>query len=140
LDYEAYRRAYFVDPHPPQKYHFTGIGGISLYISDYEAAISFYSQVLGRPAYVEGEFTRGWPIGENWLSIFPAESGAPRNTDFTVIMNSPAEAEKLQQAFFAAGGEGAAPSDQLMYTPIRFCPVQDPFGTQILIVAPSESQ
>jgi hypothetical protein len=55
------------------------------------------------------------------------------------MMNSPAEAEKLHQAFLTAGGEGDAPSDELMYTSLRFCPVQDPFGTNILIVAPSLS-
>jgi hypothetical protein len=47
MNYEEYRRRYFVDPQPPQKYKFIGIGGISLYIADYEAAITHYSQVLG---------------------------------------------------------------------------------------------
>jgi type I restriction enzyme R subunit len=31
------------------------------------------------------------------------------------------EAERLQQALVDAAGEGAAPSDELMYEPIRFC-------------------
>ncbi|MCB8953671.1 MAG: hypothetical protein H6650_16825 [Ardenticatenales bacterium] len=46
--------------------------------------------------------------------------------------------EPLQTAFFAAGGAGIAPSDQLMYEPIRACPVTDPFGTNILIISPLE--
>ena len=39
-------------------------------------------------------------------------------------------------AFVAAGAEADPPSDQLMYEPMRFCPVRDPFGTIILIYAP----
>jgi hypothetical protein len=50
-------------------------------------------------------------------------------------MQTPAEAERLQAAFIKAGASGKAPSDQMMYEPIRFCPVQDPFGTSILIVS-----
>jgi hypothetical protein len=50
-------------------------------------------------------------------------------------MKTPQEAERLQSAFLEAGGNGASPSDQLMYDPVRYCPVQDPFGTAILIIA-----
>ena len=51
-------------------------------------------------------------------------------------MQSPAEADRLHAAFIAAGATGPAPSDQLMYEPVRFCPVIDPFGTEILVYAP----
>jgi hypothetical protein len=50
-------------------------------------------------------------------------------------MKTPAEAERLQAAFIKAGGSGEPPSDELMYEPIRFCAVQDPFGTSILVVS-----
>ena len=50
-------------------------------------------------------------------------------------METPAEAERLQRAFIEAGGEGPAPTDQLMYEPIRSCPVRDPFGTELLIIS-----
>lgn len=32
-------------------------------------------------------------------------------------------------------GEGTAPSDQLMCRPVRFCPVRDPFGTELLVIS-----
>lgn len=51
------------------------------------------------------------------------------------VMRSPEEAESLQAAFVAAGGRGDAPSDQLMYQRVRYCPVRDPFGTEILVIA-----
>jgi hypothetical protein len=48
-------------------------------------------------------------------------------------MDSPQEAERMQQAFITAGGEGPESQDALMYEPVRVCPVRDPFGTQIMI-------
>jgi hypothetical protein len=56
--------------------------------------------------------------------------------EVTLQVESPEEAERLQRAFIEAGGEGATPSDELMYVPVRFCPVRDPFGTEILIISP----
>jgi len=41
----------------------------------------------------------------------------------------------MQAAFIAAGAAGPHPSDQLMYVPVRVCPVTDPFGTELLIIA-----
>ena len=40
------------------------------------------------------------------------------------------------RAFIAAGGTGGEPSDELMYEPVRACPVRDPSGTHILIISP----
>ena len=48
-------------------------------------------------------------------------------------MKTSQEAERLQTAFIEAGGNVEPPSDQLMYEPVCFCPVVDPFGTSILI-------
>jgi catechol 2,3-dioxygenase-like lactoylglutathione lyase family enzyme len=135
MDFEEYKRRYYANPQPAPRFPFKGIAGIALYIADYAAAIRFYTDVLGPPAYVEGENTHGWRIGDAWLTVFPAKAGAPANVDFTVMMESPAAAEALHAAFLAAGATGAPPSDQLIYEPLRYCPVTDPFGTQILIVA-----
>jgi hypothetical protein len=137
MDFEEYRRAYFVDPPPEPRFRFDGVRGATLYFSDYEEAVAYYTEVLGAPEYVEGAGTRGWRVGDSWLTLLAGGDGAPRNTEIGIVVDSPAEAEALQAAFVAAGGTGAEPSDQLMYRPIRACPVTDPFGTEILIHAPS---
>jgi hypothetical protein len=135
MDYESYKKAYFTDPPPEPKFDFIGLHGVALYFSEYEAAVAYYSRVLGPPVYVEGEGTRGWRVGNIWLTLFPSKSGSPQNAEIHFLMSSPEEAERLQKAFIEAGGKGEAPSDQLMYEPIRYCSVQDPFGTNILIVS-----
>jgi hypothetical protein len=99
--------------------------------------VGFYSQVFGPPAYVEGAGTRGWRLGNTWLTLLQGE-GRPQEIEVTLVMDSPAEAEALQAAFIAAGGQGQPPSDQLMYAPIRYCPVTDPFGVPWLLVAALE--
>jgi hypothetical protein len=91
--------------------------------------------VLGSPAYVEGEATRGWRIGSGWLTLLQGKQGNPRNVEIGFEVETPEEAEALQRTFLAAGAKGPEPSDQLMYRPVRYCPVQDPFGVEILIVA-----
>ncbi len=136
MDYEAYRKAYFVEPVPDPRYAFKDSFSVSLFFEEFDSAVSYYTQVLGPPAYVEGEGTRGWPIGSGWLTLLMGRSGGPRNVEVAFTMESAAEAERLQAAFIEAGGEGAAPSDQLMYEPIRYCPVRDPFGTELLIIGP----
>jgi len=107
-----------------------------LYFEDFDAATAFYARVLGPPAYVEGTDTRGWPVGRGWLTLLRGKSGNPRNVEVTFEVETAAEAEALQQSFIAAGAAGRAPSDQLMYRPVRSCPVVDPFGLEIMIVAP----
>jgi hypothetical protein len=136
LNFESYQRDYFVDPSPERRFSFDAIRGAALFFADFEAAVAFYSIVLGPPGYVEGDGTRGWKIGSSSLTLLRGGSGAPSNTEIPFVMNSVAEAERLQAAFIAAGATGAEPSDQLMYEPVRFCPVTDPFGTQLLIYAP----
>jgi hypothetical protein len=136
MNYQEYRKTYFTDPMPKPRYRFSGAFGVTLYFEDYDPAVAYYRQVLGPPAYAEGEGTRGWPIGPGWLTLLRARSGNPRNVEVTLQVESPEEAERLQRAFIEAGGEGATPSDELMYVPVRFCPVRDPFGTEILIISP----
>jgi hypothetical protein len=134
--YEAYRKANFAQPPPEPRFHFRGSFGVTLFFAEFDAAVTYYTQVLGPPAYVEGRGTRGWPIGDGWLTLLKGTAGSPRNLEITLETETPEQAEALQRAFVEAGGTGAAPSDQLMYVPIRSCPVVDPFGTEILVIAP----
>ena len=138
MDYEAYRNAYYTDPAPEPRYHISGISGIALFYQDFESAVKYYQEVLGPAAYVEGKGTRGWRIGSDWLTLLQGKSGAPQNMEVVLTMETPEEAERLQHAFIEAGGEGPPPSDQLMYEPVRYCAVRDPFGTDILIISSLE--
>jgi len=133
MDYESYRRNYFVDPQPEPRFEYLGLHGVTLFFSDFEAAVEYYTRVLGAPAYVEGPGTRGWRFGNTWLTLLKWEKSSPRNVEINIVMKTSQEAERLQTAFIEAGGNGEPPSDQLMYEPVRFCPVVDPFGTNILI-------
>lgn len=135
MDYETYRRLYFIDPPPRPRFPFTGIRGVSLYIHEYDRALTFYEAVLGPPAYAEGSSTRGWPIGNGWLTLFPAEEVGPRNMDLSVEVATPADVRRLYQAFIDAGATGEPPSDQLMYEPVRYASITDPFGTTIIIIS-----
>jgi hypothetical protein len=136
MDYVSYQKNYFVDPPPVPRYNFNGTFGITLFYEDYQAAIDYYEKVLGPPAYVEGEGTRGWRIGQGWLTLLWGKSGNPQNVEITFVVSTPAEAEALQRAFIEAGSQGETPSDQLMYRPIRYCAVTDPFGVALLIISP----
>ena len=133
MNYAEYRQAYFVEPTPVARFAFTGIHGATLFFEAYADAVAFYTEVLGPPAYVEGDHTRGWQLGNTWLTLLKGTSGAPQNVEVPIVMPTVAEAERLQATFLAAGATGQAPSDQLMYAPVRSCPVTDPFGTDILI-------
>lgn len=136
MDYETYYQHFFTQPPPTQRYGYVGLHGATLFFSDYAAAVDYYRRVLGPPAYVEGTSTHGWQIGSTWLTLLEGETGNPRNVEITIVMQSPEEADRLQAALIEAGGKGEPASDQLMYAPVRFCPVIDPFGTQILIICP----
>ena len=136
MDYETYKQNFYADPAPEPRYHFTGIFGSTLFYEDYHAAVAFYEQVLGPPAYLEDQGTRGWRIGEGWLTLLWGKSGNPTNVEITFRVATPEEAEALHRAFIEAGGEGPAPSDELMYEPVRFCAVTDPFGVGLLIISP----
>lgn len=136
MDFNEYRQKFFVNPVPDQRFQFKNAFGVTVYFEDYQSAIAFYEEVLGPPIYVEGDGTRGWPIGNGWLTLLKGTQGNPENVEITLELESPAEAEALQAAFQKAGAKGQAPSDQLMYRPVRACPVVDPFGLQIMIIAP----
>ena len=135
MDYETNQKNYFADPAPEERYKFSGDFGVTLFYQDYVAAIAYYERVLGPPAYLEGDGTRGWRIGDGWLTLLWGKSGNPKNTEITFVVSTPEQAEALQQAFIEAGGTGPPPSDELMYEPIRYCAVTDPFGVALLIIS-----
>ena len=134
MDYESYRKKYFVDPAPEQRFNFAGLHGATLFYQDYQEALAFYQKVLGPPAYVEGEFTHGWQVGNTWLTIFPSKEGGPKNMELPFVMAAPEAVDKLYQAFIDAGVEGEAPIETLMYQPVRMAVLTDPFGVSISIV------
>lgn len=133
MDYETYRKNYFVEPAPEQRFDFKGLYGATLYFQDFERARKYYELVLGPPAYIEGRSTVGWRVGNTWLTLLRGKNGNPQNVEIAFVMQSPEDVGSLRQAFFDAGGSGEPPSDALMYEPIWACAVEDPFGTQILI-------
>jgi len=135
MDYAVYRKAFFVDPPLETQFGFSGLFGVALFFQPYDEAVAFYTRLLGPPAYVEGDNTRGWRIADSWLTLFPAREGNPSNAEITLLVDSPADVDRLRQAFVEAGGTGEEPFDDLMYEPLRLCPVADPFGTAFLIVA-----
>ena len=135
MDFDAYRNAFFVQPPPKQRFGFRSSFGATVYFEDYEEAIAFYERVLGPAAYVEGDGTRGWPVGDGWLTLLKGDRGNPQNVEITLELESAEEAEALQARFISSGATGQAPSDQMMYRPVRSCPVVDPFGLQIMIIA-----
>ena len=139
MDFEEYRKAFYSDQPPEPRYQISGISGVALFIEDFDAAVEYYQQVLGPAAYVEGKSTRGWRVGSDWLTLLQGKAGAPQNMEVILSMETPEQAERLQHAFIEAGGEGPPPSDQLMYEPVRYCPVCDPFGTDLLIISPLEA-
>ncbi len=134
MDYEAYRKAFFTDPAPVSKHSFADVFGIALFFEEYEEAIAYYSSVLGQPGYVEGENTRGWKLGDIWLTLLRAAGGNPRNAEIQLMMADEEEASRLQEAFSEAGGDIEEPVEVLMYEAVKIYPISDPFGTAILLV------
>ncbi len=134
MDFEEYRRKYYVDPAPEQKYQFQGIHGATLFYQDYSQALDFFRQVFGLPAYVEGEFTHGWRVGNSWLTVFPAKEGSPSNIEVPIYLQTPEEVDRIYRSFIAAGAQGDPPEDNLMYRPVRMTVVTDPFGVMFSLV------
>jgi hypothetical protein len=134
VNYQEYQKAFFTDPEPTQRFDFNWSFGVTLFFETFTKAVAYYTEVLGSPGYVEGAWTRGWRIGNGWLTILKGKSGNPANVEITLEVETVEQAEKLQSAFINAGGKGTPPSNQMMYVPIRACPVTDPFGTELLII------
>jgi hypothetical protein len=140
VNYEEYHQTYFSDPMPEHRFNFCGTFGVALFFEQFESAVDYYQKVLGPPAYMEGIGTRGWQIGCGWLTLLKGRTGSPSNAEVIIQMDTPEQAERIQQAFISAGGRGPEPSDQMMYMPVRYCPVIDPFGTQLLFVSLLDSE
>jgi hypothetical protein len=136
MDYEEYRRRYFVDPPPEPRFALRGQRGATLMLQDFDRALEFYSQVFGPPGYVEGAGTRSWLLGDTWVTLLRGNEGNAKNVEVQIEAESPQEAERLHAAFREAGGKGPDPSDEFMHIKLRFCSVRDPFGVDWLIVAP----
>jgi uncharacterized glyoxalase superfamily protein PhnB len=134
MDFEEYCKRFFTNPPPEQKYRFRGIVGATLFYHDYPGALVFLQQVFGEPAYIEGEFTHGWQVGDSWLTVFPAKEGSPTNIEVPIYLQSQEEVYKLYRAFIAAGAQGDPPIDTLMYRPVWMTVVTDPFGVQYVLV------
>ena len=77
MDFETYRRNYFVDPQPETRFEYLGLHGVTLFFSDYEPAVDYYTRVLGSPAYMEGAGTCGWRLGNTWLTLLKWKKGSP---------------------------------------------------------------
>ncbi len=74
-------------------------------------------------------------VRQSWLTLLKGNKGNPTNVELTFELETAKEAEAMQQAFIREGASGQEPSDQLMYTPVRLCPVVDPFGVDVMIFA-----
>ena len=136
MDYEEYRRKYVVDPPPKPRFELTGVRGLALFYEDFEPAVSYYQEVLGPPVYVEGSGTKSWAVGDTWLTLLRGKEGNPRNVEVPIVVATPQEADRLQRAFIAAGGTGPEPFTTLMGVPVRYCPVRDPLGVELLVYCP----
>jgi uncharacterized glyoxalase superfamily protein PhnB len=128
---------------PHRSFRIVGLGYVSLYFQDHDAAIAFYSQVLGPPEYSEdGDALRGWRMGATWLTVFAASAGSgkagnPRNTEFAIRVTTSEEVDALFAQLVAAGAQVCmAPRDTTMYEPMRFACVDDPFGVRIDVWCP----
>lgn len=134
MDFEEYRKKYFRDPAPEARYPLRGIHGATLYYPDYQAALHFFGQVFGPPAYVEGQHTHGWLIGDSWLTVFPAREGSPQNIEVPIYVESAKTVDQLYTAFITAGAKGDLPQETIMYRPVRMAIVTDPQGVTFNLV------
>jgi len=75
-------------------------------------------------------------VGDTWLTLLQGAGGNPTNVEVPFVTATPHEADRLQAAFIAAGGTGPEPFDTLMGVPVRYCPVKDPLGVDLLIYCP----
>jgi catechol 2,3-dioxygenase-like lactoylglutathione lyase family enzyme len=133
MDYETYKKKYFVHPAPEPRFRFSGAYGATLFYQDYQEALAFYQKVLGPPAYIESKNTHGWPIGSTWLTLFPSKKGNPENVEIPFFVETPEEVGRLYGAFIAAGAQGEPPENTLMYRPVRTAFIKDPFGVEIMV-------
>lgn len=135
-------------PTPPdhRPFRIVDLNYVSLYVQDLPAAIAFYSQVFGPPEVVdERKAVHGWRMGATWLTLFPGSAGTgqggnPANAEFAIRVSSVHEVDVLHRALVEAGArEYMAPEDTVMYEPMRFACVDDPFGVRIDVYCPIDN-
>lgn len=134
MDFETYRKNYYMDPQPEPRFDLLGIRGAVLYYEDYPAALDFYTRVFGPPNYVEGALTHGWRLGESWLTLFPSRTGSPANIEAPFYLPTREAVDGLYAALLDAGAKGEPPSETLMYRPVYMALVIDPFGVKLDLV------
>ena len=127
----------------PPPVRIIGLGYVSVYVADVPAAVAFYTRVFGPPAAEDARNAFvGWRMGTTWLTVFPSRAGTdpagnPRNAEFAVQVATPAEVDLLHTTLTAAGARTVmAPADTVMYEPMRYCCVDDPFGMRIDVYCP----
>lgn len=140
MDFDTSRKMYFSDPLPETRFNFKDLYGTTLYYEDLHEAAAFFEKVIGPPACIEDRGTRGWQAGKGWLTLLHGKRGNPTNVEVTFELETVEESEKLHRAFIQAGAKGETPSDQLMYRLVRYCPVTDPFGVDILVISAQHSE
>ena len=125
------------------KFNIVGLSYVTLYPADHSAALTYYTQVLGpmdRNDPEDGVW--GWRMGSTWLTVFPGNfgtnpAGNPQNVEFAIQVATPDEVDKLYAAFVEAGVTASQPPlDTIMYEPMRYAYVDDPFGVRIDIYCP----
>lgn len=123
----------------PANFNIVGLNYVSIYVKDYDAALAFYTKMFGTP---ENSDPYGWRMGSTWLTLFPGKAGTnpdgnPQNVEYAIQVATPEDVDRLHDALLDAGAtKGWAPEDTTMYEPMRFCYVDDPFGTRIDIYCP----
>jgi len=115
----------------------------TIYVKDFEAAVAFYSSVFGKPEYSEDKGRiLGWPMGATYLTIMTADQGIdkdrnPCNSEFAIQVARPEEVDLLHRALVEAGATDFWDArDTVMYQPMRYAVVDDPFGVRIDIYCP----
>ncbi len=111
---------------------------VSLYFSNLNEAVAFYTKILGPPDEEHEEDPHyGWELGATWLTLFESKAGTvkgsnPRNAEFAIQLAEPGEVDRMYEAFLQAGArECMKPRDTEMYVPMRFGCVDDPFDVRI---------
>ncbi len=115
----------------------------TIYVKDFGAAVAFYSTVFGKPEYSEDDGRiLGWPMGQTYLTLMTSDQGPerdknPRNAEFAIQVAQPEEVDRLHQTLVEAGATDFWDArDTVMYVPMRYAVVDDPFGVRIDIYCP----
>lgn len=125
------------------RFDIVGLNYVSLYPADHAAALAYYASVFGPLDREDVELgVWGWQMGSTWLTVFPGTAGpnpegTSENVEFAIQVATPEEVDRLYDAFVAAGVKASLPPrSAVMYEPMRYCYIDDPFGVRIDIYCP----